>query len=98
MKHSSLKASLLAACSVALVGVALAAGDHQGGCILYGEGWAVSLTAPKEWTISCRDPNTNGVEVALWPIKSTWKDSAAVMYVNSELAGSGKTLQDFVDD
>jgi hypothetical protein len=97
MKPPGLRALALVAYCIVLSSTALDAGETEGGCILYGHGWAVSLGAPPGWTLSCRDPDTNGVEVALWPVASTWKDSAAVMYVNSAVAVGGESLQEFVD-
>lgn len=95
----SLAATLLCipACLALLAGVS-ADEDKEGGCILYGEGWAVMLSSPPGWAMTCHDPNTNGVEVALWPLKSTWKESPAVMYVNSAQTESGQSLRAFVDE
>jgi hypothetical protein len=99
--EGSMKKLIVTAAVVALcVPLCLAAPEtpkkeQGGGCILYGQGWAVMLGAPDGWIVECRGPNTGDVEVAVYPKGSTWADATSVMYVNSSAVEKNQTLEQF---
>jgi hypothetical protein len=61
----------------------IAAAHVQADCsIVYGKDWAFAFSTPAKWSSLCGAERLAGVPLALWPVDSTFENSAAVMYVN----------------
>jgi hypothetical protein len=73
--------------------------EFGGGGIVYGEGYAFLLEAPKGWVLDTRSGVPDGLQAVFYPRGSSWSNSPTVMYAawaNKKKEGV-TTLQQIID-
>jgi len=79
--------------------------EEMGTGIVYGDDHAFAVRAPRGWVLDNRSGVPDGLQAVFYPTGSTWRDSRAVMYVNTtgkhakgegKSSGSTGALQAFV--
>jgi len=64
--------------------------------LVYGSGHSFWISAPDGWILDNSSGVSQGLHAVFYPKGSTWKDSIAVMYVNTAERKPGESLDDFI--
>lgn len=71
---------------------------NSGAAIVYAEGGAFMVDAPKGWITDRKTGQQHGICCVWYPEGSTWDDAESVMYPNIVTKGPGqKTLNEFME-
>lgn len=67
--------------------------------IIYGEDWAISLTAPEDWILDNQSGVNQELHAVFYPRGTTWVDAKTTMYVSTSRLSieSQKTIEDLMD-
>src|ERR1044072_256477 len=68
--------------------------DKQTG-LVYGKDHVFAVTAPEGWVLDNKSGVEQGIHAVFYPVGSNWRDSKAVMYVNT--AAKSDTLEKFIE-
>jgi hypothetical protein len=73
--------------------------EFGGGGIVYGEGYAFMIEAPKGWVLDTRSGVPDGLQAVFYPRGSSWSESPTVMYAAwaSKKKEGVTTLQQIID-
>jgi hypothetical protein len=73
--------------------------EFGGGGIVYGQGYAYLIDAPKGWVLDTHSGVSNGLHAVFYPRGSSWSKSPTVMYVAwaSKKKEGVTTLQQIID-
>jgi hypothetical protein len=99
MKRFSLFLALIF--SLSLPALAQAGIFPEGGGIVYGQGFAFNIKAPKGWVLDTESGVDQGAHAVFYPKGSTWSDSVIVAYarsrpVNDKIKNANDAAQDTV--
>ncbi len=73
----------------------------EGGGIVYGQGFAFNIKAPKGWVLDTESGVDQGAHAVFYPVGQTWSDSVIVAYarsrpVNAQIKNANDAAQDTV--
>jgi hypothetical protein len=104
--HSTSRTSMKRFAIDAVSGIALlmilAAADPARGAtdrspgLIYGEGFSFLVAPPEGWVLDNRAGVDQGLQAVFYPEGKSWKNSPAVMYVNTGQRTQGETLDQFI--
>jgi hypothetical protein len=95
MRKTILLAALLALASLGAAAQDKKEDDREANSgLLYGPDYSFVVKAPKGWVLDNQSGRRQGLDAVFYPEGSTWKESAAVMYVGiGRKQGAGDTLE-----